>query len=63
MPNQLKAHEFLHVQEHIRTEAAAAAMCRQAAQECSDAKLKQFVETQAQLSENLVQQLTSFLKG
>lgn len=59
----LKAHEFLHLQEHIRTETAAAIGYRQMVDQCQDPELKQFVETQAQTAEALVQQLTGFLQG
>lgn len=59
----LKAHEFLHIQEHIRSEAAAAASYRQIAGQCQDPELKRFVEDQARMAENLVQQLTSLLQG
>lgn len=59
----LRAHEFLHVQEHIRSEAAAVASYRQMANQCQDPDLKQFVEAQAQVAESLVQQLTGILQG
>lgn len=62
MPN-LAAHEFLHLQEHIRTEIAAAHSYRQMASQCQDPELKQLVESQAQASEQLLQQLNSFLQG
>lgn len=60
---RLRAHEFLHVQEHIRSEAAAASAYRQMANQCQDPELKQFVESQAQAAESLVQQLSDFLQG
>lgn len=60
---KLRAHEFLHVQEHIRSEAAAASAYRQMAGQCQDPELKQFVEAQAQAAENLVQRLTGILQG
>lgn len=63
MLHQLKAHEFLHLQEHIRSEAAASASFRQLAGQCQDPQLKQFVESQAQASENLLQQFLGFLQG
>lgn len=61
--SELKAHEFLHVQEHIRTEVASASGYRQMASQCQDPELKRFVETQAQICEGLVQQLTGFLQS
>lgn len=61
--SNLKAHEFLHVQEHIRAEAAAAASFRQLVDQCQDPELKQLVEMQAQTAESLVQQLTDLLQG
>lgn len=61
--HQLKAHEFLHLQEHIRSEAAAAASYRQLAGQCQDPELKRFVESQAQAADSLVQQLMGFLQS
>lgn len=64
MPHaRLSAHEFLHLQEHIRTEAAAAASYRQMVNQCQDPELKRFVEAQAQTAEGLVQQLSGFLQS
>lgn len=60
--SNLRAHEFLHLQEHIRSEAAAAVSLRQMAQQCQDPQLKQFVETQAREAEQLVNHLSSFIK-
>lgn len=60
---QLHAHEFLHLQEHIRSESAAAATYRSLAGQCQDPELKRFVETQAQLAEKTVQQLMGFLQS
>lgn len=60
---QLKAHEFLHLQEYIRSEAAAATGYREMVQQCQDPELRRFVETQAQLVEGLVQQMTQFLQS
>lgn len=62
MPN-LRAHEFLHLQEHIRAESASAAMYRQMAGQCQDPELKRFVEDQAKMAEDLTQQLTAFLQA
>lgn len=58
---KLKAHEFLHLQEHIRSEIAAASGYREMVNQVQDPELKRFVETQAQTTEALVQQLQSFL--
>lgn len=61
--SKLKAHEFLHLQEHIRSEIAAANGYREMVNQCQDPELKRFVETQAQVAENVVQQLQSFLQS
>lgn len=60
---KLKAHEFLHLQEHIRSELAAASGYRQMINQCQDPELKRFVETQAQTAEALVQELQGFLQS
>lgn len=59
---KLAAHEFLHLQEHIRTEVATANSLRQMVSQCQDPELKHFVESQAQASEALSQQLIGFLR-
>lgn len=63
MPHTLKAHEFLHLQEHIRSEAAAAAVYRELAGQCQDPELKRLVESQAQACDDLVQQFMGFLQS
>lgn len=63
MSHKLKAHEFLHIQEHIRSEAAVAQSAVSMAQQCQDPELRSFVEQQGQLAQENVNKLMSFLQS
>lgn len=60
--HQLKAHEFLHIQEHIRSEAAVAHKLQTLAQQCRDPQLRSFVEDHARLAQDNVQKLMGLLQ-
>lgn len=59
----MKAHEFLHIQEHVRSEAATAHKLQALAQQCRDPRLRGFVEEQGRLAQQNVEKLMSFLQG
>lgn len=63
MSHKLKAHEFLHIQEHVRAEAAVAQSAQTMAQQCQDPELRTFVEKQARYAQDNVQKLMSFLQS
>lgn len=57
----LKAHEVLHLQERIRTEAALAAAYRATAGRCRDDELRRFVENEARICHQNIERLMGFL--
>lgn len=61
--HKLKAHEFLHIQEHIRSEAVVAQKAQQLAQQCQDPQLRSFVEEHGRMAEQNMQKLLSFLQS
>lgn len=63
MSHKLKAHEFLHIQEHIRSEAAVAQTSKSMAQQCQDTELRSFVEQTGQLAQDNVHRLMGFLQS
>jgi len=63
MSHKLKAHEFLHIQEHVRSEAAVAQTAQSMAQQCRDPELRSFVEQQGRLAQENVQRLMGFLQS
>jgi len=60
--HQLKAHEFLHIQEHVRSEAALAHKLQALAQQCRDPELRSFVQDHARLAYDNVQKLMGLLQ-
>lgn len=63
MSHKLKAHEFLHIQEHIRSEAVVAQTATSMARQCQDAELKSFVEQTGRLAQQNVERLMGFLQS
>ncbi|MFS8523529.1 MAG: hypothetical protein FWJ83_01595 [Limnochordales bacterium] len=63
MSHKLKAHEFLHIQEHLRSEAVVAHHARSMARQCQDPELRRFVEEQGRLAQENVQRLMGFLQS
>lgn len=63
LSHKLKAHEFLHIQEHIRSEAAVAQTAASMARQCQDTELRSFVEQQGRLAQENVQKLMGFLQS
>lgn len=63
MSHRLKAHEFLHIQEHIRSEAAVAQTAPSMAQQCQDPELRSFVEQQGRLAQENLNKLMGFLQS
>lgn len=55
-------HEILHLQEHIRGEAATAQSCRQFARNATDPDLKAFCEEHVRTAEHNVQRLMAHLR-
>lgn len=62
LSHKLRAHEFLHIQEHIRSEAVIAQTAPSMAQQCQDPELRRFIEQSGQLAQDNVQRLIGFLQ-
>lgn len=58
----LAAHEFIHLQEHIRSESASLVAYQNMAEQCKDPELKRFIENQAEACQTLLKQLYGFLE-
>lgn len=63
MTHKLKAHECIHIQEHIRSEAAVAQTAPSMAQQCQDQELRQLVEQAGRLAQDNVDRLMGFLQS
>lgn len=59
---KLAAHEFIHLQEHIRSESASLVAYQNMAEQSRDPELKEFIENQARECEERIKQLYSFLE-
>ncbi len=60
--SRLAAHEFIHLQEHIRSESANLVAYQNMAEQSRDPELKEFIENQARECEERIRQLYSFLE-
>lgn len=60
---QLKAHEMLDIQEHIRSSGASAHALRSMAQRVQDPEVRRICEAEEQSASSTVQRLMGFLTG
>jgi len=60
--SHLAAHEFIHLQEHIRSESASLVAYQNMAEQCKDPELKQLIKQQAEECETLLKHLYGFLE-